>query len=385
MHSTDTPTLEGQVAETNAGFFLNEFSFSQTQIKIPNQTQVELADHVVFIDDILIVFQLKQRNEQTTDPEKEISWFQNKILKLAAKQIRETISYFEKTNISLTNDRGHVVDLPRGLSGYQVLKIIVYSPGQKLPEIAMRQKGHLSSSAGFIHVLRLRDYNGLLRSLITLPEIVDYFAYRERLCLAFPAETNILPEQALVGHYIRGDESMRPIESDAANLSSLASPDSFDILGILQKFKDKTYTTKTESGLSAGNEYYKILKELLYLNRSALRLFKERLMWAWNKCGGDLVIPARFMVPDRGCGFVFIPISKEDEYRAELILNNITTLAKYESRFNRYLGIAFRRDGEYRLLDWMYCEGEWKEAPEIEAVLKTAPFRPLKPANVPRY
>lgn len=385
MTQTKDFSLEQDIAETNADFFLAEFSFSQTQIKIPNHTQVELADNVIFIDDILVVFQLKARSEQSPDPDKEISWYQNKVLNKATKQIRDTISYLETSRINLKNDRGHSVDLPKGLSNYRVLKVIVYSPGQALPEIVMRQKGHVSSSLGFIHLLRLGDYKGLLRSLVTLPEIIDYFEYRERLCHAFPAETRILPEQALVGHYIRGDESIIPAENDATILSTLGNPDSFDILGILQKFKDRTYATKTKESSSSQTEYYKIIKELLYLDRSSLEMFKMRFTWAWDNCGGDPKLPTRFIDPDRGCGFVFVPIPKGEEGHAEVILNNLTVLAKYESRFERYLGIAFRRDGEYRLIDWMYCESQWKEDPEAEAMLKTVTFRPLKQANIPRY
>lgn len=385
MAQTSAPSLEGQIAETNADFFLREFSFSQTEIKVPNRTQVELADHVIFIDNVIVIFQLKERNEETTESKKEISWYQSKILNKAVKQIKDTISYLQKEKISLTNDRGHTIDLPQGLTGCRVLKIIVYSPGQKLPEIIMRQKVYVSSSVGFIHLLRLEDYRRLLFSLVTLPEIIEYFEYREKLCLAFPSEAKILPEQALVGHYIRGDLSMSPTASDAERLASLGNSESFDISGILQKFKDKTHATKVEPGLPSQSDYYKILKEVLYLNRSGLEQFKNRFMWAWDNCGIEIKVPTRFMVPDRGCGFIFIPIPNGEEYRSELILNNLTILGKYESRYSRYLGIAFKKDGEFRLLDWMYCEGEWKEDPEKEALLKKIPFLPLRQATIPRY
>lgn len=385
MKKPTKPSLEHQIAETNAGFFLSEFSFSQNEIKRPNQTEVELADHVISIDDILIIFQLKERTEPTEDPDSELNWYRKKVLGKATSQIRDTIGYLETVPINIKNQMGHAVNLPNGISNYRVIKLIIYLPGGNLPEMTMREKGYESSSVGFIHLLRLRDYRGLLRSLVTLPEIIDYFEYRERICIAYPSETNILPEQALVGHYIRGDESIRPVESDANLLASLPHPETFDILDILQKFKEKTYATKARDGSPSQTEYYKILKELLHLNHNGLEAFKTRFMWAWKNCGAELKIPSRFSVPDRGCGFIFVPVPKGEEEHSETLLNNFTILAKYETRLDRCIGLAFRKDGEYRLIDWMHYEGVWIEDPELEHRLKSFPFRPLNAISKPRY
>jgi hypothetical protein len=195
----------------------------------------------VSFDNTLLVFQLKERGTPTKDPAEEERWFKKKVTKKAVKQIRDTLKYLEKDRILLKNDQGHTQELTKGLSGINVSKVVVYRPADALAEGWRRQKGHISSSAGFIHFFQAGDYLEVLRTLVTVPEIIDFLAYREPLCMRFPTETNALSERAVVGHYLRGVDDALPDASDEEYFLSLCNDiEQFQIFAILHKFKEKT-------------------------------------------------------------------------------------------------------------------------------------------------
>ncbi|HWW83921.1 MAG TPA: hypothetical protein VNZ26_09990 [Vicinamibacterales bacterium] len=382
-------SLQDTLAKTNADFFLREFSFSRTQFQPTGGTEVELADHVVSFDDLLLLFQFKEREAATGDSEEEERWFTRKVAKKAVSQVRDTLSYLAAGPIGLANDRGHTVELPRGLAGLRVAKVIVYRPSDALPEHARRQKGYVSSSAGFIHFFQTRDYDGVLETLVTLPEIVDYLGYRERLSRRFPSETSPLSEQAMVGHYLLGDEGAIPREQYAANVFSLQNNvEEFDILGLLSLFKDRSYAMKRPDGAAESpTDYYEVLKEMVRLPREDLAAFKLRYKWAWDRCGTDsTVLPSRFASGQTGCAFVFIPLASDATAHAATALQNFTMAAKYDLKVDRCLGVAFRRDGSDRLIDWMHYVQPWEPDAELESSLtENYPFRESKIAFVPRY
>ncbi|HEY2510029.1 MAG TPA: hypothetical protein VGI39_04210 [Polyangiaceae bacterium] len=139
--------------------------------------------------------------------------------------------------------------------------------------------------------------------------------------------------------------------------------------------------------LASPTSYYDILTELVRLKRSDLAVFKSRFMWAWDRCGGERTLPSRFATGATGCGFVFVPVSGEDESQAIVALRNFTSAAKYDLRVDRCVGIAFRRDtGGYRLVYWAHEVHQWEPDPDWERELKSCyPFRELQGVVAPTY
>lgn len=383
-------SLEDRVARTNAGFFLREFSFSRTHFSPPGRSEVELADHVVSLDDVLLVFQFKERSDATNDPLQEASWYEKKVARKATKQVRDTLEHLARHRIKIANDRGHAIELPQGLQGLKVAKVVVYEPGDMLPLHLRLQKGYESSTAGFIHLFQAADYEGILYSLVTVPEIIDYLQFREAVCQCYPDESASVTEQALLGQYI-GDAEVRAPSLDDERVFDALQDDSreFEMFGILHKFKERTYYGQVTGGADDSGtspEYYSILKELLRLPRTDLTAFKQRFLWAWNACGGDLEQPSLFASGSTGCGFVFIPMPDGHESSRLRALENLTMAAKYDLKVDRCLGLVFRRDGEWRLVDWMLRSHPWELDPEFEEMLKKSyPFRPTRVEMVPRY
>jgi hypothetical protein len=86
-------SFETVFARSTAGFFLREFCFSSAKFVPPNRSEVELADFVIQLDDLLMIFQVKARDGATADPERERSWFRDKVVKTATRQVRDTVTY----------------------------------------------------------------------------------------------------------------------------------------------------------------------------------------------------------------------------------------------------------------------------------------------------
>ena len=85
---------EAQISKINSAFFFREFTFSSNIFKIDKKgEELELADNVVWLDDLLMITQIKERNK--SGGENIDNWFKNKVLRKAVKQIKDTIKYFE--------------------------------------------------------------------------------------------------------------------------------------------------------------------------------------------------------------------------------------------------------------------------------------------------
>lgn len=93
--------------------FLKEFVFSRNQFSPPARSEMELADAVVMMGDVLLIYQIKQRTEYDSgDEDAERRWFRSKVLRKATKQVRDTLRYLEEFDeILVSNERGRVFNL----------------------------------------------------------------------------------------------------------------------------------------------------------------------------------------------------------------------------------------------------------------------------------
>ena len=89
-------TLEEYIARLNSLAFWKEFTFAQNGFTPRPGAEFELADSLVWLGQYAIVMQLKQRTEETEDPEAERSWFQKKVLGVATGQVRDTLRFLRE-------------------------------------------------------------------------------------------------------------------------------------------------------------------------------------------------------------------------------------------------------------------------------------------------
>jgi hypothetical protein len=375
-------TLEENTARLNSLYFLPEFTFANTTFVPCAGTQLELADGVIWLGDTAVVFQMKERSSsgQTTDPLNE-KWFRKKVLRDATKQIRDTLKYLEdNSSITAKNSRGQHVMLERAKLK-TLHKVVLYSEPD---QIYSRNTHYISRTAGFIHLLPIIDYEGLVHTLCTPSELFEYLTWREIILRKWKTCSE-LPEQALIGHFLWGDPDKPPSLDDVRYLNTIEQDiESFDLTGILHKFLERTYDEIGKEGTS----YHQIIAEVAKLDRSGLKAFKQRFKLSMDKAKENVFTqPFRFSNPTTECGFVFIPL--EDKYRKQrrTVLTKLTRMHKHEKRLSKCLGLIFLADPDGLFtIDWYIIESPWKENTDMDKLLKEAsPFRPTKPEIGSRY
>jgi hypothetical protein len=101
--------LDDRIASHNADVFVREFTYSATQFKGQDGQERELCDGAVWIGDLLILLQNKERDPGvvTGDPDAETRWFNKKVSKLAVDQLCDSLRYLQQERaLPLANLRG---------------------------------------------------------------------------------------------------------------------------------------------------------------------------------------------------------------------------------------------------------------------------------------
>src|SRR5258707_8585735 len=165
-------SFEDDLGKLNESFFFREFTYSTNKFKPDRKNELELADAVVWLDDFLIVVQVKERfasfGATSTDEE---NWFKNEVLGKATAQVANTLRYFNTyDSIELTNRQGHKFNLARAKDKV-IHKLAIYNSNKELPTSWASQKFRKHSIAGVIHIFRASDYLGMLQALVTPSEV----------------------------------------------------------------------------------------------------------------------------------------------------------------------------------------------------------------------
>ncbi len=374
---------EAYIAELNSNFFFKEFTFSSNKFKIDEKGQeLELADNVVWLDDLLLITQIKERNKSSNSNDE--NWFKSKVLRKAVKQIKDTISYFEiYKDISIPNEKGHILNVSEARK-IEPIKLIIYAPDNSFPESLRFQKFYKSRDIGLIHLFHIEDYLWICKYLITPFEIREYLNFRISLFLKHEEILNSFPEQYVLGHYLETLDVSVINPKYIENLKNLVHDErEFDISFIIENFKGKIRID------SESLDYYAIIKELAKLNRADLRGFKERYLLAIEKSKEqDFTLPYRITSLNSKCGFVFVPLEydRRDNWNNAII--NFTEAHKYDQKLDKCIGmIVYQHPTEkYFDVNWCYSESKWVHNEEFEKLLKeNFPFRAVKKEKTFRY
>jgi hypothetical protein len=375
-------TLEQYTSELNSNVFFREFSFARNKFSPKPKEELEFADHVVWLDDLLLVFQCKERNISESNSENEQNWFNDTVVRHATRQIRDTLRYLrDYKEIYLTNDRNHEFNIATAQLK-SIDKIVLYSSHDTLPANCRNKKYHNSSSVGIIHIFNIEDYIRICETLVTPAEIHHYLTYREEFITRWETKTNTIPEYALLGHFLYGDLSVQPSLEDKKYLLALKDDRAtWDFTNIGRIFADRMTVT------SNPKDYYKIIAELAKLKRTDLKLFKERFELAKaNAMKNEFAKPYRMTIPDR-VGFVFVPITQDMIARRTQGLSNFTLAHKYDQKLSKCIGLSISPENdEFFYVEWCYIEAPWEFDEAIDKRLKeNFPFRPVREHYVPTY
>jgi hypothetical protein len=375
-------TFEDELNELNKQYFFREFTFSRTEFTPPGGSELELADALILLGSDLVAFQLKAREAKSEDAERETRWFKDRVVKEGTKQIRDTLRYLEEHQpLEIANHRGHKQSL--SLATIRTIqKVVSYDAARALPAAQRNQRYYRSSTAGLIHLIPAADYLGIVRTLLTPAELIEYLAYREELIEKWADKVSDLSEQALVGHYLVGDIGAEPTEAHRDAVRRIKHEiGSWDISGILKLFADRIVSKDAET------QYYPIITELAKLKRNELAEFKTRYLLTREKAKqDDIAQPFRMMSYRTGCAFVFIPIpaSKSDVRQRALV--NFTIGAKYDLKAFRCIGVAITpEEGQWWATDWCFLEEPWRQDDVLDEFLKHSPFRAVNEVELRRY
>lgn len=370
--------LEDFVADLSSRRFLREFTFDKNAFHRDAVGTLEAADHIVWLDDLLFIFQLKERTVGTGSL---TSWLQRKVLKKATKQVRDTLAIAKSPRpVWIQNRRGHRFDFTQA-QGAHAFKLVLF----RLPVSMIQVPGpryHVSRSAGFIHILNWVDYQEIVKYLVTPIEIADYLGFREGL-LAGRLAQDLPSEGALIGQFLVDGGDGKPSEHYAGALLSMVDAcTSFD----LNPFFDGI-APRIEYQTGGPTSYYTMLAELAKLARTELAHLKQRLSLALVAAREDrFERPYRFVSPRTDCGFLILPLTRDLVSKRFHGLGNLSRAAKYDQRSSRQVGISIVCEGDEVLVDWCFIENPWIQDATLEAALKESyPFRPLRSAMQPRY
>ena len=390
-NASQVDPFESVFAKSTAGFFLREFCFSVAKFKQPSGSEVELADFVIHLDDIFMVFQVKNRTQPTADPDAERVWFERKVRRNAKSQIGDTLKFLRDCPPEILNDRGRRVAMPRGLDPASIIKIVVFNGSPDLPVECVQARFYESKTSGFIHLISGADWKNALNTLVTPREIADYLKVRETLCRAHPLHARSVSEKALVGQYIKEASAVEPSAHFEGVVDGLVDErDSFDVLRLMNLFGDRV-TSELPAGVqmpvpnAAEADHYAILAEIAKLPRNDLVYFKERFELGWEWAGSTRVRQAMRFEASTGVGFVFAAVPAGFEAHAVRGLNNFTRGHKYERRLTRAVGVCFIKEGDFRFIWWTLLDWPWEHDSEMDTWLREHPLSEVEPRMVPRY
>lgn len=335
-------------------------------------------------DDLLIIYQLQERNAPSnTTPKEEKRWFDNEVLGKAKKQIRGTMGYLKGCGrVHLQNGREHTFDVATAFIS-ATDRVIICLPHDTLPTHCRRVKCHQSESVGLIHISQAVDYLGICQTLITPYEGHDYPQYREQLINKWGDKVLDVPEPVLVGHYLYGDPGQVPDLSRLKYLQALEeNREDWDLPGVVRKFSDRIFESNTPW------EYYRIILEIAKLNRNDLLAFKEGLLLSIEKArNNQCTRPYRIVIPRTGCGSCLCPsprISSRIKYKVLKTLPmriSTTKNSQNAQEFQSLVGTIITL-----LFIWCHVDSPWQYDSSMDQRLKeNNPFREIKTTESPRY
>ncbi|HCU11298.1 MAG TPA: hypothetical protein DGB72_04135 [Gemmatimonadetes bacterium] len=375
--------LEEFVAQLNASIFLAEFAFPGSELTIRGQGKVEVADHLVLLDDLGIIFQLKERDAAASSAKAELNkWFANKVRKKAVAQVRSTRELLSRfPGEKLRNQRGHEVAVATKNAASLYAVVIFRMPNT--PGLTT-ERYYPSRSAGFVHFISDVDWLGVCRYLITPAEIADYLAFRQQVLTKYQAADDIT-EAALVGQFIGGDQVAPPSKKYDRVLAALREDQAaWDMSFFIEQFGDKiTY----REGDSSPTSHYRILSEFAKLSRSELREFKKRFLLALDAVRDDrFELPYRLACPRTDCGFLILPVTKELANNARNALRNFSLASKHLFNVKKHISLSVVAQSPFLDIEWMFAEGVNEPNPELEALVeRNNPFRNASEQLLPRY
>lgn len=369
-----TRFVDDITAHLSANAFTRTFSFSSAQLPVCNAAAPVLADRVILLDGIGLIFQLSEHETRgrvrATDLER---WFATDVMKKGVGQIRNTRDLLRSyTGISLVNSRGHRVSYSSEALSDQVGVILYRSAGGSGFVPPRFKKTRI---AGFVHIMRDSDYFAICEHLVTPSEIADYLRFRQEILTRRDPVPATVSESALLGQYLFEELDAPPdARYETAGRSFRGDPSAWVFSYVIDNLSTQMAKRDEES---VEEVYQPILAEVARLGRSELREFRTQLRLSLEAVRADrFELPYRVTSVATRCGFLVLPGSAEFRLRAREALESLAEASKHELQLEKQVSIAMWRSGEIIDIDWLYTEGPTGPNAKLDQRLERAyPFR----------
>lgn len=157
-------------------YFYNELVQDELKFTPVGRSEVELADLIVNMGEIILAIQLKARNEneQTADMEKEGKWLDSKSKK-AKKQVKDTIEYISRGEpLQFENGRNQLITInPEA----KIIPLVVFM--NKKIEVYPHVLQKHSDNSITVNCMSYEDFKTMCEVLATPIEIIQYLEYRQ--------------------------------------------------------------------------------------------------------------------------------------------------------------------------------------------------------------
>ncbi|MBD3284759.1 hypothetical protein GF359_00320 [candidate division WOR-3 bacterium] len=194
---------------------------------------------MICLGDTAIFFQIKERGDTPKKPteERQIRWFNEKILGKAVDQMMGSLRTFEtEKELDFWNLRKQ-----RRKIRYSTLKnkhyiVLHHSKLYVFPRECYARKSQKDETTNsFIHIMTATDWLNLCRYLVTIPDIIYYLSFREKY-LKEIMDSRKEKEKWLLGRFLRSPQ-VPNIELDCQSLDYSKWVDNLDTKDfILEKF-----------------------------------------------------------------------------------------------------------------------------------------------------
>lgn len=353
---------EKEITQINQNVFFKEFTFDKNDFIIDGHNKVELADNVLWLDDLMIVIQIKEKDLKGNSSVDD--WLKNKVFKKAKDQVKNTLKYlYDHKTISIANghNENHILDIRKIVSIHSVI-IYKIDDWNKESEVA---KKYITQDNRLIHFISFDDYIQVCRYIITPVELGQYLYFREKM-LRNNMNIDELPEQYFLAHYFQNPINTTFNILYICNLNKIcekiiSKEDEFYLGNFISHMRETLYAYGNE------RDYYFTVRELAKLNRGEMKLFKERLLAIIHGDPKSLpVLMKRFASDRTKCGFVLMKLNEDVKDTWSNALINFTYEFKYKWKLEKCIGLVVLKDNEYYDFKWCYMEGKWAYDEEWE-------------------
>lgn len=239
-----------------------------------DSAEIELADLIINLDDVIIAIQLKERNEhdQTSDIAKENKWLEKKC-KVAKEQVKETIRLISSGDLpSFPNKRDYPIIFR---SDAEVIPLVVFLNDQidAYPHLLRKH----SEDGVDINCMSFYDYAEMCKVLISPIEIVRYLEYRKRI-YAEHGDVNIMildgaDDELVIARPTRNESLTHVYLAETYGMNEARN--CVDAIQFFRNFLHKIPNHIVDG--QDGNKFYEILLFLAHMNRIEISKFWSML------------------------------------------------------------------------------------------------------------